>query len=123
MDAEKRKWNIELDQQSKLRTYRLFKSEFQLDYVHVNMDLSLTQRSILARSCPCVSKREGLKDRQKPRDCANFVMQTLLNQTRISSSNVHFTQITEIFSIMIPSKFVLILETWILIVSYDIDKR
>ena len=121
MDAEKRKWKIELDKQSKLRTYRLFKSEFQLDYV--SMDLSLTQRSILARSCPCVSKREGLKDRQKPRDCVNFVTQTLMNQTRISSPNAHFTQITEIFSIKTPSKFVLILETWILIVSYDIDKR
>ena len=48
MDAEKRKWNIELDKQPKLRTYKLFKTEFKLeDYVH--MDLSLSQRSVLAQ--------------------------------------------------------------------------
>ena len=48
MYAEKRKWNIELDKQPKLRTYKLFKTEFKLeDYVH--MDLSLSQRSVLAQ--------------------------------------------------------------------------
>ena len=48
MEAEKHKWNVDLDKQSKLRTYKLFKSDFKLeDYVH--MDLSLSQRSILAQ--------------------------------------------------------------------------
>ena len=48
MEAEKHKWNVDLDKQSKLRTYKLFKSDFKSeDYVH--MDLSLSQRSILAQ--------------------------------------------------------------------------
>lgn len=41
-------WNRELDKQAQLWTYKMFKSEFkQEDYVH--MDLTLSQRSILAQ--------------------------------------------------------------------------
>ena len=89
MNVEKQKWNIELDKQPKVRAYRIFKGEFKLED-YIQMDLSLSQRSILAQLTTV-----DMKQKLKLRGYANFVIIILSNLKLAFYSNVHKTYLID----------------------------
>ena len=105
IEVKKRKWNIELEKQSKLRTNILFKSDFKLeDYVTygafsgTRIDSTLVAQ-IRCGYFPLRIEMGRSEEKQKPKDwkTVSFVIQV---QKPNSSFSVYFTQIAETFSMM-----------------------